>query len=343
MEIIREDEFRKKAKSGLSGAYLFFGDEDYLKAHAIKVAESTVCSDPSFAVFNYMKLDATAYSADALIDALTPLPMMADKKLVTIDGLNFSALKQREVDELITALENFSEYDYNVLIISVPSDMLDVGNLPKRPSQLLERLRKVITPVHFEKISGEKLCAWVEKHFASGGVKASREVCRELIEYSGKSMFTLSSETEKISCYLLSHGRDTVTRDDVYEIANPEISAEAFELANALTDGRYADALKALSVEKFRRTDPVILMGEVSKTICELMTVKVLLESGYSAKEISTSINMNEYKARRICTSAAAKSKKKIEKALLLCSEADLALKTSAKDYQAIERLICSL
>ena len=343
MEIIKEDEFRKRAKSGLSGAYLFFGDEDYLKAHAIKVAENSVCEDPSFAVFNYMKLDATAYSASALIDALTPLPMMADKKLVTIDGLNFSSLKQKEVDELIEILENFGDYDYNVLIISVPAELFDEGNLPKRPSATLNKLKNVLTPVHFEKISGEKLCAWVEKHFAHNGVRASREVCRELIEYSGKSMFTLAAETDKISFYALAHSRTEITKADVHEISNPEISAEAFELANALSDGRYSDALKALAAEKFRRVDPIILMSEVSKTLCELMSIKSLLDAGYSAKEISDTLKMNEYKARRYCTSAVAKSRQKLEKGILLCSEADLALKLSGKDYQAIEKLICSL
>jgi len=346
LEIIKESDFRKLAKSGLSGAYLFFGDEDYLKAHAIKAAEAAVCSDPSFAVFNYMKIDATAYSISSLVDALTPLPMMSDKKLVTIDGINFSALKPKEVDELVELLENFGEYDYNVLIISVPAELIEEGNLPKYPSKILKRLQAVITPVYFEKISGEKLCAWVEKHFSHNGVKASRDVCRALIDYSGKSMFTLSQETEKISFYALSHGRTEITRDDVYEIANPEISAEAFGLANALSDGRYADALKALSVEKFRRVEPVILMSEVSRVLCELMTVKALLDSGYSAKEISSTLKMNEYKARLYCTSAASKSKQRIEKGIVLCSEADRALKTqkqSYKDYQIIEKLICSL
>ena len=343
MGIIKEDEFRKMAKNGLSGAYLFFGDEDYLKAHAIKIAENTVCGDPSFAVFNYMKLDATAYSSSALLDALTPLPMMSDKKLVTVDGLNFSALKAKEVDELVEILENFGDYDYNVLIISVPAELIDEGNLPKRPSGVLNRLGTVLTPVYFEKISGEKLCSWVEKHFAHNGVKASREVCRELIEYSGKSMFTLSAETDKISFYVLSHGRSEATRDDVHNIANPEISTDAFGLANALSDGRYSDALKALAAEKFRRVDPIILMSEVSRVLCELMSIKSLLDAGYSAKEISATLKMNEYKARLYCSSAASKSKKKLEKGILLCSEADLALKLSGKDYQAIEKLICSL
>ena len=307
------------------------------------MVENAICPDPSFAVFNHMKLDATAYSAEGLIDALIPLPMMADKKLVTVDGLNFSALKQKEVDDLIGVLEHFEDYNYNVLIISVPAELIDEGNLPKKPSGILNRLCEVLTPVYFEKISGEKLCSWVEKHFAHNGVCASREVCRELIEYSGKSMFTLSAETDKISFYVLSHGRDEATKADVHEIANPEISAGAFDLANALADGRYSDALGVLAVEKFRRVDPIILMSEVSKTLCDLMAIKALLDAGYSQKEISVTLKMNEYKTRLYCASASAKSRKKIEKSISLCSYADLALKLSSKDYQAIEKLICSL
>ena len=230
-----------------------------------------------------------------------------------------------------------------VLIISVPAELIDEGNLPKKPSGILNRLGEVLTPVYFEKISGEKLCAWVEKHFAHNGVRASREVCRELIEYSGKSMFTLSAETDKISFYALAHGKSEITQADVHEIANPEISAGAFDLANALADGRYADALGVLGVEKFRRTDPIVLMSEVSRTLCDLMTIKALLDAGYSQKEISVTLKMNEYKTRLYCASASAKSRKRLEKGISLCSDADLALKLSSKDYQAIEKLICSL
>jgi hypothetical protein len=73
-----------------------------------------------------------------------PLPMMADRKLVTVGGLNFNTMRQSEVDALCAVLERLDELDYNVLIITVAADCFDPGYLPKRPSETLkvERLKR---------------------------------------------------------------------------------------------------------------------------------------------------------------------------------------------------------
>ena len=343
MELIKEDVFRRQLKKGLTGGYLFFGEEDYLKSFALNAAREAMCPDPTFALFNDVRIDALGYSAGALLDALMPPPMMCDAKLVTVSGLNIGALRASEVDDLCEALEALSQYDYNVLILSVPAGQIEEGTLPRRPSPILSRLSEYLTPVLFEPISGARLVSWVGKHFEHHGVTASPEVSAFLIEYAGRSMFTLSAETEKLAYYVLQNGRRTVTAEDVSRVSVPELSADSFALANAILDGRYEEAMNALAVMKFRRVEPVMILSEVSRVICDLVSVKALRESGLPAGEIASTLKMNEYKARLYLNGAATKSAKKLRRAVELCSEADLALKLSPQGYVAIERLICSL
>ena len=182
MEILKEDGFRKRIKEGLSGGYLLFGEEDYLKAFSVKSAREAVCPERDFEIFNDIKIDALDYSAPTLLDALMPFPMMSDKKIVTVNGIYLDSMKASEIDDLCDALEALSEYDYNVLIVSVPAGGLDEGNIPKRPSALLTRLSKYLTPVRFEAVSPSRLVSWAGKHFAHNGVSASAEVCSFLIE-----------------------------------------------------------------------------------------------------------------------------------------------------------------
>ena len=96
MEIIKEEAFRKQLRRGLSGGYLFYGDEDYLKIHMQKTVRESVCSDPAFALFNDVRLDALDYTPPALVNALMPPPMMSDKKLVCVNGLSPNAMKASE-------------------------------------------------------------------------------------------------------------------------------------------------------------------------------------------------------------------------------------------------------
>ena len=343
MEIIKEEAFRKLIKSGLSGGYLFFGEEDYMKAFSVRSAREAVCEDKTFEIFNDVKIDALDYSAPKLLDALMPFPMMAERKIVTVNGLCLDDMKASEIDDLCDVLGTLSEYDYNVLIISVPAGGMNEGSLPKKPSALLTKLSKFLTPVRFEAIPPSRLAGWVSKHFAHNDIGASAEVCSFLIDYCGASMFTLASEIDKISYYLHWNGRNSATAEDVKNICSAEISSDSFALANAIVDGKSDKALDALAVMKFHRVDPVIVLGEVSKVICDLAAIKSLLGEGRSVSEISSALTMNEYKVKLYASGAAGKSMEKLKQALELCSQADMSLKNSALGYIALERFICAL
>lgn len=343
MDIIKEDIFRKQLKKGLCGGYLFFGEEDYMKSFCLRMARETVCTEETFAVFNDVRISALDYSASSLLNALMPPPMMSEKKIVTVDGLAISSLKADEIDDLHDALSALAEYDYNVLIISVPNGGIDEGT-PKKMSPVLAELSKYLTPVQFDSVSGSRLTAWVGKHFEHHGVSASPDLCNLLIERCGKSMFTLSSEAEKISYYVLAHGRGEVRAEDIENISVSVIESDAFALTNAITDGKYAEAIDALRVMKFHRVEPVIILSEVSRTVCDLLCIKLMQAEGASIPDMARALkHNNDYKTKLYAKAAANKSEERLRRAVMLCAEADAVIKESNQDYAPIERLICHL
>ena len=163
---IKEADFRKQIKTEPAQGYLFYGEEDYMKKFALDTAISAISPDPTFAFFNEIRLDSFSYSPDALIDALMPAPMMADRKLVILSGLDFTAMKQSEIDGLCKALELLPEYDYNTLIITTSADRFDAGRSPKKPSAVLKKLSEHLIPVVFDKNSPARLSSWVAKHIS---------------------------------------------------------------------------------------------------------------------------------------------------------------------------------
>lgn len=344
MDIIKEDVFRKQLKKGLAGGYLFFGEEDYLKSFSVGAAREAVCTDPTFAVFNDVRIDPLDYTAAGLVNALMPPPMMAEQKIITISGLSISDMKPSEFSELCDALGALEEYDYNVLIISVPAGLIDEGSLPKTPSKALEELSKHLTPVQFLPITGARLSGWIAKHFEHHGVSATPDVCNTLIERCGTSMFTLSAETEKISYYVLSHGRTAVTADDVENVSSSVIDSDAYALTNAILDGKYSEAIDALNVMKFRREEPVIILSEISKTACDMLAIKLMQQEGTSIPDMTRAIkSRSDYRTRIYVQATLNKSVERLKRAVTLCAEADLSLKNSAQDYEPIEKLICHL
>lgn len=349
-EIINEAEFRKRVSSGKMGGYMFFGDEDYLKHYALKTAREAVCPDPSLAVFNELRLDlsASSLSPDELYSkiesALSAAPMMADGKLVTIEGLFADELRSAELDAICRAAALLEEYDFNMFIVSVPAGMLDPGRLPKSPSDTLKRLGESLTPVNFEFVSESRLASWVLRHFEHNGVKAESGVPSELIKRCGKNMFTLSGEIEKLSAYVKWNKLDAVTREDVENVTCLIETFDSFALGSAIADGNSELAIRILATVKAQKTEPVAVMGELSKTLADMLTVKLMSSAGVPTSEIATAIKTkSDYRVKLYLGKVRDMSVERLRRAVDMCATADSALKASAVGYTEIEKLICAL
>ncbi len=338
-QIIKENDFRKQIKSGLCTGYLFFGEEDYTKQFAAEQARDALCSDPTLAAFNEVRMDALTYSYQKLTDAIMAFPMMADRKLIYIGGLDLNTMKPTEFDLLCTALSTLPEYDYNTVILSVPSDCLELGTLPKRPSQKLKRLAEYLVPVHFEKNSPARLAAWAEKHFAHNGITASVDVCAYMVDFCGRDMFRLASEIDKVSYFVLAQGRNSATREDVDRTATSTVEFDSFALTNAITAKNRQKALAIFSDMKARRVDPIMIMSEITNTVCNMCAVSSLLSEGLTQAEISSKLNIHSYTTSLLMRNPLQREAR--EKLLLACHKADLDIKLSRDGYSTIEELIC--
>ena len=340
--IIKETDFRREIKSEPRPCYFFFGEEDYLKNAAVKQAYAALGGDPAFDIFNYVIIDGREYTADKLLDTLAPPPMMADRKLVILQNLDLIGIKQSDFAELCEVLAALEDYDYNTLIITTASDGFSPGSLPKRPSAQLLALSELAVPVQFERSTPAKLAAWAQKHYAAHGASASAQVAAYTVDYCGRDMFALVSEIDKIACYALFHGRTEVTQEDVATVATPATEYGAFAFANAVSEGRRADALQILDDLKFRRIEPMIILGEVIGIYSEMLMIKTLADKGFSAPEISAELKMNEYRLARYLKSLRNTSSQRVQSMVRAAALADAELKSGAKGYAPLEKLICS-
>ena len=340
MEIITEAEYRKLIGKTAGRAFLFFGEEDYLKAFSLKSARACYCPDLSLAMFNHIKLDALDMTPDSLLDAIVTMPMMSDGKLIEVEGFNLKSVKSAELEEYLNVFAMLEEYDYNTLIINVPSGFIDEGQLPKKPSPTLKKLGEHLTLVHFAKSTPLMLSRWVEKHFLANGVRADSAVCSSLIDYCGTDMFRLATETDKLSWYALSKGKDYVDQKDIYNVAIADTSYDAFALANAIVDGNKQKALAVLGEMQRRRIEPTLIMGEITSTVCDMLRVRSASNEGMSVDEISSKYKIHAFRVKMYVR--AGTGYERLLSVIRLCEEADEAIKNSSTpSYMAIEKLVC--
>ena len=200
MDIISNLEFSKKIKENIDCNYLFYGEEDYLKSHAVKSLKDAMGIDEALEIFNFVTLDVLDYTPDKLIDILSMPPMMAEKKLVVLSGLNIKKMTNKsDFNELLDALAHLDEFDYNVLVLTIPNGNITEEMPKKAPTGALKTLAERLQPVKFEAPTPQKLSLWVMRHFEHHGVKATQGDCAYLVDYCGKNMFTLANEIEKLA------------------------------------------------------------------------------------------------------------------------------------------------
>ena len=348
MDIITNTDFLKNIKADPNGYFLFYGEEDYLKSHAIKSLKDAMGIDEALEIFNYVTLDVLDYTADKLIDAFSMPPMMAEKKLVVLTGLNIKKMSSRsnssEFNDLLDALAHLEEFDYNVFILSLPNGNITEEMPKKAPTGALKTLSETLQPVKFEAPTPQKLALWAVRHFEHYGISASSADCSYLVDYCGRSMFTLSSEIEKLSLYARAHQRTNLLREDITTVCTEEMEYGAFEFSNAILDGRKGEALSILSVMKFKQIEPLMIMGELSGIFSDLLKIKILLLSGKSNQQISSETGINIHKVGIYATCARKMELDRLRSIVSMATQTDLAMKYRYDSgYLHLEKLICSL
>ena len=336
--------FRSEIKSGLSGGYLFCGEESYLLRHSLSAVRKALFGDSGNDAFNHIKIDASSDRGYDLAGSITQLPVFADRRLVEVSGIDISHLKADDADELCEALSLLGENEQTVLIIVATPYELDVSGLPKRPPKQLTRLSEYLTPVVFSRETPSALAKWASSHFAHEGVSADRAVIDALIARTGCDMYALSGEIAKLAAYAKATGAGAVTADDVSSLCSSVAEIGAFDFSNAVLDGNFTRAFFILSELKKRKSEPVPILADVMRCYARMETVSALSGDGAPPAEIAKKLKMHEYPVRTHLKGAERVGQEKLRRALKLCTDADRKMKFSSIDgYVIIYRLLASL
>jgi hypothetical protein len=180
-------------------------------------------------------------------------------------------------------------------------------------------------------------------------------------------MYRLSGELTKTAAYAAVRIEErekgaprVVTLNDAKECVTASDEDDAFGLANCMTDGDAAGALRYLRIKMANREDPSMILGQISRAFTDLYAAACFAADGRDASDFAKTMKMNEWRAK-ICYRAASKvSPGRYAEAIRLCLEADRQLKSRAGGgstgvggggsaasgsgvYAPIERLVCLL
>ncbi|MBR6557467.1 MAG: DNA polymerase III subunit delta [Clostridia bacterium] len=335
-----DTEYKALLTSGGVGAFLFYGDEGYLKEHWLKTTRKQLVSEGD--TFNHIILNGVK-SIDKLLDAIEQPPFMAEKKLIELHEVEYSELSSDVYEALCACGDAVKAQGDTTLILYTLPDEFDSGTLPKKPSPAYKKLTASFEPVEFAVVTAGKLSAWAGRHFAHERIIAEPRQIQRLIDRCGESMQILASEIEKLCCYLHSLGRDRLSDEDVDLVTVTGIDNDAFAVSNALLGRNKDAALAALAEMKANHTDPIIATAGIIKVICDMAEISRYLECGLTKDAIAKKKTMHPYRVGLHIDAVRRWGDGKLADALDMCMEADLSLKTNSKGYLPAEILLARL
>ena len=127
---MRPEELSAAIKRGICGAFVFFGDEDYLKSRYRDEIYQSVMTE-GMETFNYFAISFSPAAGSRenamtrLADAVNAVPMMQDKKLVVVSDLAPAGLPKDLLEALCNILSLAERSDDTVVVLYCRADELE--------------------------------------------------------------------------------------------------------------------------------------------------------------------------------------------------------------------------
>ncbi|HET9386800.1 MAG TPA: DNA polymerase III subunit delta [Gemmatimonadales bacterium] len=209
--------------------YLLHGDEDVLKAEAIRaLLDAAVGTNRDFNLDVRYAADLTPESFHALVN--TP-PMLAERRAVVVRGVEqLGKRKTRIRDEVLRYLADPNPTTVLVLVIAAGEEA-DA------------ELTRSSTAVLFEALDADRVPRWLQHHASSLGVTVAPDAADLLLKAVGTDLSALARELEKLASLAGGSGRP-ITAVDVTSLVGVRHGETIYDLLHAAMERQAAQAAR---------------------------------------------------------------------------------------------------
>ena len=321
-------ELKKQIKENkLSGLYLLYGQEVYIKENYIKKMTDSI-DDCGFPDFNRIVIDGKSMTLSEVDDAIESFPMMSEKKLIIIkDSGIFQKATEEQKEYWVKRLENLP--DYVVLIF-------DEEGTDKR-GILYKRAAKTGLAAEFNYMSVSDLVTWVSREVMNAKLKISKDVAEYFVSVCDEGMSNLKNELDK----LLNYCDEQITKTDVDKIVSKAVGIRVFELTDCIMAKDADGALKILFELKTVKESAFKLLYLLSSSFDKMLKCALLLSGGDNYNDIAAKIGTAPFIAKKYANSARGFGENYLVDRIIEVADIDLAIKSGEIDeWSALEKYV---
>lgn len=262
--------------------YFFFGCEKALKNEwKDKMISSLTSGNPEM---NSCQILAETYDSSSAVCEVTTVPFCAEKRVVVFEGCD--VFNKEELKDL------FSDIPEETVVIVIQEGLKNVIKDDTSEEDVKTKWGfKDIKDVDYIKINfdGEKsqiLSSKIKEWASLEDVKVDMNTIIYLTSQCGSDTAQIRNEVSKLCAFVLSQGRNEITKRDIDEICTKVLEVEIFDLTNMI-EGRNA----AAAVSKYKDliakgNKPVQLLTTIFNRFELIYRTKLALEDKNSKEKL---------------------------------------------------------
>lgn len=313
-------QLKEDLKQGaIDRCYVFYGPEDYLREHYLEMLRKKLLTQ-GMETFNHHRFSGKELDIQALSEAVDAFPMMSERTLVEVWDCDLYRNEQRR-EGLMAIVQDLPDYVCLVFVF----DQLEYksgGN-----TKLGKLMKKQAVTVHFQPQTQSDLNAWIRRRFKGYGKDIGNDLAEYLSFLCGGLMTGLAGEIDKIAFYASG---SNITKADIDAVTDPVLDARVFEMTDAISQGDFRRAVRVLSELYLMNTEPIMILAVLGRHMRQLWSARLVLENRQGQSELAAIWEMKSpWQARRLMDSARRFDLPWCRRAVVLCAQADLEMKST--------------
>ncbi len=306
----------------IAPVYILTGEEDWARNKFLDQLQRKLI-DPSLVDFNFDHLQAAEISGVAVSDKAATLPMMADRRLLVVEGCE--QWVQKDLKAILAYIEKSN--DSSCLALCFAS-----GDRRKKIFSL--RLPHV-RYLDFPRPKRWELNGYIRDLALDMGLRLWEDAVALVAEMTGDDLERVHRELDKLSLYKL--GSTEIEADDVAGLLGRTRQVTRWELNDFLANRDLAGALVKMNDILDSGEEPIGLLSTINMFLRQLFVVKVLMVKGVREPgRISQAVGVPPRVAETLMRQQAAFSDYELRQAFQLMKATDDRLKSAAMDRRLL-------
>ncbi len=299
-----------------SELYFFTGENDYALEKELLRWKQVFCQKHGSE--NFILIQARESLLSDILDAVSAMPFIAEKRLVVIRGI-----PRIEKEDIKTIIDNVHP---QVIVAFVQSN-------PDKRLGVVKTLMDVADVKEFSPLSPRELGAWAVAVVQTAGGSIDEKSFSMLLQVVGQDQWTLESELKKLVLFAPG-GRIEAAHIDI--LAVPSGQQLVWKLTDLIGSRRVDEALKFLDNRLERGEDPYGIWSILLNMIKNVTLVWASLQEGLrNDKSIASAFGIKFYAVQGLMPLAKSLDAVRIRQLVDWATDADLAVKTGGYHYTA--------